>query len=331
MTIPFLTDHYTRLKNRQAAREEFYEDVIHGLTASSKSLSAKYFYDAEGDKLFQRIMQCPEYYLTGCEQEIFEQQTQAIATLISDHATDFDLVELGPGDVAKSGYLLGELQARGVDYTYFPIDISESIIQTLEKTLPLRFPGMRVEGLQGDYLEMLKEVKLRSDKRKVVLFMGASIGNVPPEEALGFCKALRKQLSPGDLLLVGFDLKKHPQVILDAYNDNAGITRAFNLNLLKRINRELGADFNLEQFAHYPTYDPTTGSCKSYLVSQREQRVHIGPYAIRFAEGEPMFMEISQKYSLTEIQQLAERSGFRSLEQFQDSRKWFVDAMWKCI
>ncbi|HEY5748553.1 MAG TPA: L-histidine N(alpha)-methyltransferase [Chryseolinea sp.] len=331
MTIPFLTDHYTRLKNRQAAREEFYEDVIHGLTASSKSLSAKYFYDAEGDKLFQRIMQCPEYYLTHCEQEIFEHQTQDIATLICHHATDFDLVELGPGDTAKSSYLLGELQARGVDYTYFPIDISESIIQTLEKTLPLKFPGMRVEGLQGDYLDMLKEAKLRSNKRKVVLFMGASIGNVPPEEALGFCKALRKQLSPGDLLLVGFDLKKHPQVILDAYNDPEGITRAFNLNLLKRINRELGADFNLEHFVHYPTYDPATGSCKSYLVSQREQRVHIGPHAIRFTQGEPIFMEISQKYSLTEIQQLAERSGFKSLEQFQDSRKWFVDVMWKCI
>ncbi|MBL0745337.1 L-histidine N(alpha)-methyltransferase [Chryseolinea lacunae] len=328
MSIHLQEEHYTRLKNRKTARLEFYTDVVSGLTASPKALKSKYFYDAEGDALFQRIMQCPEYYLTDCELEILSHQTDAIASAIQASTDAFNVVELGPGDASKSSYLLKELLNRDVDYTYMPIDISHNVLSLLQTTLPEQLPGLRMQGFEGDYLEMLKETEQKG-RRRLVMFMGSSIGNVPPQGAVAFCRELYNHLLPGDVMLIGFDLKKNPMVILDAYNDSQGITRAFNLNLLKRINRELGGDFNLDHFAHYPTYDPHTGSCKSYLVSRRQQQVHIGPNAIRFAEGEPVFMEISQKYSLEEIDNLAVESGFVPLQHFVDSKRWFVDVLWQ--
>ncbi len=136
-------------------------------------------------------------------------------------------------------------------------------------------------------------------------------------------------MQPGDLLFIGFDLKKHPGTILDAYNDRQGITRAFNLNLLTRINRELDADFNTDLFEHYPVYDPSTGACKSYLISLAKQEVHIGDKTITFKENEPVYMEISQKYSLEETDNMAALSGFEPVHVFMDSKKWFADVLWQ--
>ena len=160
--------------------------------------------------------------------------------------------------------------------------------------------------------------------------MGGNIGNFTPPEAKKFCRQLRRHLQPGDLLMIGFDLKKHPQIILNAYNDAAGITRDFNLNLLHRINEELGADFDLNKFDHYPTYDPGTGACKSYLISLENQQVHIGTQSFDFAMHEPVYMEISQKYSLAETEILAMHSGFKPVANFFDTKSWFVDCLWLC-
>lgn len=308
----------------------FYNDVISGLTAENKRLDSKYFYDAAGDALFQQIMQCPEYYLTGCEYEILSEQSRDIARTLCALSPAFDVVELGAGDASKSAFLLRELLDMGLDYTYFPIDISGSMISYLERSLPEKLPGLQVHGLNGEYIDMLRASKLLTNRRRVVMFMGASIGNVPPAEASLFVRRLREQLLPGDILITGFDLKKHPQTILAAYNDGAGITREFNLNLLKRINRELGANFNVDQFEHYPTYDPGTGSCKSYLVSKQEQEVRIDGNHIHFDKDEAVYMEISQKYSLAEIQRLGEQAGFKTVRHFADKKDWFVDAMWQC-
>ncbi len=160
--------------------------------------------------------------------------------------------------------------------------------------------------------------------------MGANIGNFTPVAARKFCRQLRSCMSPGDLLLIGFDLKKHPQIILNAYNDSAGITRDFNLNLLTRINRELQADFDLNMFEHYPVYDPGTGACKSYLVSLATHKVHIGRAGVnvQFQQYETLYMEISQKYSLQETEELAQQTGFRPDGCFKDSKGWFADCVW---
>ena len=317
----------TTLTARRSAN--FYKDVLDGLRAENKYLSSKYFYDETGDKLFQQIMACPEYYPTRCEMEIMQHQTGKMARLFMEESPAFDLVELGPGDATKSWFLLRELQKERAAFTYYPIDISSQVIGWLEDKLPATLPGIRMQGLNGDYLEKMHQLNTFSPNRKIVLFMGANIGNMNIQQATHFCRQLRDNLQPGDLLLIGFDLKKHPRTVLDAYNDRQGITRAFNLNLLRRINRELGGDFDLDQFDHYPVYDPVSGACKSYLISLKAQEVHIGDKTVSFRENEAIHMEISQKYTLEETELLAMQSEFEPVHTFLDSKKWFADVLWQ--
>jgi dimethylhistidine N-methyltransferase len=261
--------------------------------------------------------------------EILQHQSQSMVNLFRQYGHSFDLIELGPGDATKSWHLLKELVKEKLSFTYFPIDISSNVIRWLEDRLPISLPGIRLRGLNGEYMEKMEQVGAFSSGRKIVLFMGANIGNMTMPQATFFCRQLHDRMQPGDLLLIGFDLKKHPKTILDAYNDHQGITRAFNLNLLNRINRELGADFNPDQFEHYPVYDPGGGACKSYLISLVAQEVQIGDNTISFRENEPLYMEISQKYTLDEMAQMASQSGFRPVHTFLDSKKWFADALWQ--
>lgn len=310
---------------------EFRRDVIVGLLSTPKRLSSKYFYDQRGDKLFQQIMKSREYYLTKCETEIFVTRTKDLAGAISEvNDEPFDLIELGVGDGTKSRYLLDELLKNKGDFNYLPIDISGNVLLQLERSLS-DLEGLKINCLAGEYLSMLREASQLSDNRKVILFLGANIGNMDMDEARHFCAQVRNLLQPGDLFVIGFDLKKNPKTILAAYNDRNGITREFNLNLLERINTELDGDFNLHQFSHYPMYDPHTGACKSYLVSKAEQTVRVGEACISFREGEWIFMEISQKYSVDDIRQLANNSGFSVQKYFTDSMEWFIDSIWSAV
>lgn len=315
--------------NTTTTNAQFLTDTLSGLSAEPKFMSSKYFYDERGDHIFQQIMDMEEYYLTGAEMEIMKYQAGNLANVISADSTPFDLIELGAGDATKSVHLLKALIDKGVDFKYFPIDISENVIALLENSLPQQVPALDFEGLNGDYFEMLEDVTQKSQRKKVLLFMGANIGNMDIAGAQAFCRKLGHSLAPDDLLVIGFDLKKNPRQILAAYNDKQGITRKFNLNLLTRINRELNADFDLEHFDHYATYDPESGACKSYLVSLSNQAVNIGSSRISFAKHECIFMEISQKYSLIDIEQLAKDSGFKVQQYFTDQHHYFVDAVWK--
>ena len=308
---------------------QFLQETLEGLHAEPKRMYSKYFYDETGDQIFQQIMGMDEYYLTDAEMEIMKYQADGIADAISKDGHGFDLIELGAGDATKSIHLLKKLIDKKLDFKYFPIDISSHVIGELTSGLPVKLPGLDFQGLNGDYFDMLKRACEISDRKKVVLFMGANIGNMSVDEAQGFCTELKNILSKEDILIIGFDLKKNPKKILDAYNDKAGITRSFNLNLLSRMNRELEADFDLNAFDHYATYDPETGACKSYLISLENQQVHIGDTTIHFSKDEYIYMEISQKYSLKEIERLAEVSGFKIMQYFSDRQKYFVDAVWK--
>ena len=311
--------------------QRFLDDVINGLSCSPKKLDSKYFYDETGDTLFQKIMDCPEYYVTRCESEIFQNHAREIAVALKDELEEFDLIELGAGDATKTAHLLSELQQTTRDLCYYPIDISGSIIRYLEQELPRKIPGLAVNGLHGEYLAMLKKAARPSQRKKAVLFLGSNIGNMEPQEALKFLEKVRLCLNQGDKMLIGVDLKKNPTTVLAAYDDSPGYTKAFNLNLLKRINRELGADFALDQFEHYPTYDPASGACKSFLVSQREQVVTISSDVFAFKKGEVIYMELSQKYDLHELRALAKAAGFEVTSEFTDSQEWFVDAIWECV
>lgn len=321
-----LDSHTETAKN---AADIFRSDVLNGLQSTPKKLSSKYFYDKTGDHLFQKIMAMPTYYLTRCELDIFKNKTDELIELLIPGTESFDLIELGAGDAVKSTYLLEGLMSKGVDFTYMPIDISGNILSILHDKLSNRLPDMKITCLEGDYFEMLQKAAALSNRRKVVLFLGSNIGNMPLEEAEDFCVHLNKSLSSKDRVLVGFDLKKNPHTILNAYNDEEGITAAFNLNLLSRINNELGGNFDLEQFQHYQTYDPISGACRSFLVSLISQQVTIGNTRISFEENELIDMEISQKFSPESIRELGEKSGFSITGEIRDSKKWFVDVIWQ--
>lgn len=308
----------------------FRQDVIKGLSARQKYLLPKYFYDARGDSLFQEIMQSPEYYLTRAEEEILREKSRDILQACTTTQPTFDIVELGAGDASKTIYLLQEALQLQCSQQYFPIDISASMIDQLNSSLPAQLAGMQVNGLSGEYFPMLAQVQADRPTPKLVLFLGATVGNLSPAEALAFFRDLYTYLNTGDYVLIGFDLKKNPQTILNAYNDKGGHTRAFNLNLLERINHELGGNFNLANFIHYPVYDPFTGACKSYLISTRSQQVTLDDgTTFDFAKDEPIYMEVSQKYSEAEITQMGREAGYEPIETFFDRQELFADVLWQ--
>ena len=307
---------------------ELARDVINGLSQTQKKLSSKYFYDATGSKLFQQIMELPEYYLTRTEFKILEEQKTEIATFF-EPGSFFHLIELGAGDGLKTRILLKELQRLKAAFEYVPVDISGDALTQLERTLKQELPDLKVDGFTGDYFHALNWMQKNKPARKVVLFLGSNIGNFEDGGDLNFLKEIRKYLNPEDLVFMGFDLQKDPRVIRQAYDDAAGVTAAFNLNLLKRLNRELGADFNLEQFEHFTDYDPLTGTVKSYLVSRKKQTVTFSAlnHSVSFEAWEAIHTENSHKYSTSQISSLAKSAGFEIHQIFTDEKHYFADVL----
>ena len=216
--------------------------------------------------------------------------------------------------------------------TYRPVDLNAAAINELKKLVALNWPQLAFAPVQADYFAALDRLGQSLDgQRRVVLFPGANIGNYTPAQAIGVLRDIREFLTPHDLLLTGFDLRKDPAVILSAYNDAAGCTAAFNLNLLQRINRELGGNFRTNDWRHWETYDPVSGAARSYLVPTKDQRVSIDALdtAFDFPAWAGIAVEISQKYSLKEIEDLARRAGFQHRRHFQDKRGYFSDSLWE--
>src|SRR5258706_2761472 len=309
----------------------FAEDVLPGLSSAPKALSSKYFYDDEGTRLFQEIMKLPEYYLTGCENEIFREQADAIFRVFANGDGAFDLIELGAGDGTKTAVLVDHFLKQNADISYSPIDISQEALDFLSAKFTAEFPTLKIETRNGDYFRILESLRNGNGRRKVLLFLGSNIGNFSREQALVFFSHLREVMSEEDLLFIGFDLQKDPHVIANAYDDKAGVTAAFNMNLLTRINRELGGDFDLDKFTHYANYRPIDGSARSYLMSREKQTVRIDALncGFEFDQWEAIFMEISQKYSLRMIRDFANESGFEIKQNFFDSRNYYCDSLWR--
>ncbi|MEM8965545.1 MAG: L-histidine N(alpha)-methyltransferase [Bacteroidota bacterium] len=313
---------------------QFAADVYAGLTADEKYLSSKYLYDKRGDEIFQQIMGMEEYYPTRAEYEIFELHRQEMLEHFSKDQIPFRLIEFGAGDGTKTKVLLRHFLEQQADFSYVPIDISANIIQELTADLAENMPDLVVQGIQDDYFRAIDQLKPTfngQQVRNVVLFLGANIGNFSHPESIAFLKEIAEHLSSGDLLMTGFDLKKDPKRILDAYFDEQGITRAFKHNLLQRINEELSADFDIDSFQYFPIYDPMEGSIRSYLVSKKEQQVTISAIneVIEFEAWEAIYMERSQKYSLNDIEKLADKSGFSVIHHFYDSQQLFTDSLWQ--
>jgi len=304
-------------------------DVLLGLSQSPKYLSSKYFYDTEGNRLFQQITQLPEYYLTQCELEIFQSHKQEIAEVVGGRR--FNLVELGAGDGQKTKVLLEHFLRTGLDFRYVPVDICEVAVQELVEELQQCSPQLQIEGLVAEYFDGLKWLSTMNDVCNVVLFLGSNIGNFSRTEARVFLHSLWNTLNDGDYLLIGFDLKKDIEKLASAYNDSTGVTAQFNLNLLRRVNRELGGDFDLNQFQFYSTYNVFSGAMESCLVSCERQVVHIKALnqSFVFEPWEPLHTEYSHKYLQSKIALLAEETGFKVVSQLLDSKQYFADFIWQ--
>lgn len=300
---------------------QFEKDVYKGLTDFPKHLSSQYFYDEKGDKLFQDIMNMPEYYLTDREFEILSENTAEIAELFARGDASFKLLELGAGDGKKTKILLKYLSENNFKFKYQPIDISQNALDGLEKSLHEELPEVSVETRQGTYFETLSDINAENGIKKIILFLGSNIGNLLHPQAVEFLKSVQALMQKDDLLFVGFDMKKNPQTILDAYNDANGITAAFNKNVLARINTELDGDFNLDRFTHWEVYDPETGTAKSYLVAEEAQTVTLQKLdlEVEFTAWETIHTEISQKYDDRTIAWLADKSGLEIVTEFSDA------------
>jgi len=309
--------------------QQFALDVLLGLSLSPKALPSKYLYDAEGDQIFQKITQLPEYYLTKCELEIFQNHKDCIIESIG--SSHVNLVELGAGDGQKTEVLLDHFLNRGMSFRYVPIDISETAVQGLIGELGHYSPQLQIEGLVADYFDGLKWLSNMTYEHNVVLFLGSNIGNFSHSEARVFLYSLWNALNDGDHLLIGFDLKKSIPQLLNAYNDCQGLTTQFNLNMLQRINRELGGNFNLNKFQFYSSYNVFSGAVESYLLSMERQSVNIEVLnqAFFFDDWEPIHTEYSHKFLQSDISLLAEETGFQIVDQLIDSKGYFMDSIWQ--
>lgn len=312
-------------------KDTFKNDINIGLSADSKSLPSKYFYDRIGDALFVKIMKLPEYYLTQAEFDIFKNQTQEIIEALNiSPNTYFELIELGAGDGTKTKELLKVLSHKKFQFEYVPIDISLNALEQLETNLSEELPDIMVTKKQGDYFNVLDGLK-NSHHPKVVLFLGSNIGNLSDTEAKTFISNLSDSLNINDKVLLGVDLIKSEDIVLPAYNDKAGVTKAFNFNLLNRINRELEANFNLEHFSHIPEYSENTGIARSYIVSDRNQNVTIGALnkTFEFKAGEKIHTETSRKYNDTVLASILKNSALCITAKLLDSNKYFADYILK--
>jgi L-histidine N-alpha-methyltransferase len=308
-----------RVQGPVASAEGFREDVIAGLALPQKTLSPKYFYDAAGSRLFERICRLREYYPTRCELALMRSHLGDIARFAG---RGVQLIEYGSGASTKTRQLLRALRPAA----YVPVDISAAALQSATRRIAREFPWLEVHGVVGDFMQPLRvpALRARSRQRRVVYFPGSTIGNLTHEEAHAFLRMTRGQVGAHGAMLVGVDLKKDANRLHAAYNDAQGVTAAFNLNLLARINRELGADFDLRRFAHYAFYNASLGRIEMHLVSLAAQNVAIDRHRFRFDVGESVHTENSYKYSVEEFRAMALAAGFHAARVWQDARRFFA-------
>lgn len=300
----------------------FAEDVRTGLLASPKRLSPKYFYDELGSQLFEAICLLPEYYLTRAENEIIERYADEIVRSVEGATT---LLEMGSGSASKTRLLIQALLKKQESVAFIPVDISASALENSSRILLQSFPRLRIEAYAAEYFDALAELAKKPRGRTLALFLGSNISNFGRAEAPRFLEALRRVLRSGDALLLGADLKKDRSILEPAYDDSIGVTAAFNLNLLLRVNRELNGNFDLRTFRHHAYYNEELGRVEIHIESTVAQRIRIEDLDldIDFQEGERIHTENSYKYDLEEIQNLAAATGFKHAHTWLDSQKRF--------
>lgn len=311
-------------------KQEFMHDVLLGLSKLPKHLPSKYFYDERGSELFNQITRNPDYYLTNCELEILKTYKSQFSSLLKDEA--FNLIELGPGEGIKTTILIEQFLKNNLSFNYYPVDISKKYLNHLIEHFDEKLPQLETIALHSDYLNGIKWLSSHSNKRNFILFLGSSIGNFNANAVKDFLQTISRSLHQGDYILIGFDLLKDIDSLMQAYNDHDGLTRRFNLNLLDRMNKELGANFNVQSFQHYGTYNVYKKAMESYLISDKEQIVYIDALkkSFGFKKFEAIHVETSQKYLLSQVNELACQTNFKVVTNFMDEKHYFLNALW-CV
>ena len=316
-------------KTKQSAHlEQFAVDVLVGLSAIPKSLSSKYFYDDIGSDLFQKITKHEDYYPTRTEFSILESIQNKLPDILDEK--ELDILELGAGDGHKTSLILNGFLESGYKINYYPIDISEQAMLQLKDNMD-EHENLTICGVIAEYFEGLRHVRKQSENKALVLFLGSNIGNFDRIQNQGFLRAIWQSLKPEDYMLIGFDLKKPVNILTAAYNDSSSFTRDFNLNILHRINTELGGDFDLNKFEHYGIYNPVLGTMESYLFSLEPQVVYIENLqrSFTFDAYEPLHLEYSFKFLESDINYLADKTGYQSINNFTDDNNYFIDTLWR--
>ncbi|MFI2666341.1 L-histidine N(alpha)-methyltransferase [Micromonospora carbonacea] len=288
------------------------DDVRTGLTARPKWLPPKWFYDARGSELFEEITRLPEYYPTRAERSVLARRAGDVAELTGAKT----LIELGSGSSEKTRLLLDAFTRRGGLGTFVPLDVSVSALRQSTEQIATDYPGLRVRGIVGDFTRHLD--RLPTGGRRLVIFLGGTIGNLLPAERAGFLAAMRASLEPGDWLLIGTDLVKDPSIVVPAYDDAAGVTAEFNRNVLRVVNRELGADFDPEAFAHVALWDPEQEWIEMRLRAERPVRARVLDLDVEFAAGEELRTEVSAKFRPAGIAGELAAAGFTAREFWTD-------------
>lgn len=308
--------------------QEFLQHIKIGLSQKPKALSSVYFYDQEGDKIFQQIMKMPSYYLPAAEMNIIQNQSEKIAQQIANQHENIQIVEFGAGDGSKTKFLLRHFQNHFQNLDFVALDISDSVLNTNQSEILKENLKLNYNKIAGDYFETYKRVELKQNTGRLILLLGGNIGNYTLEQSQLLLKFIYENSKPGDFILISFDLVKDPRRIIETYDDKDGITKAFNLNLLKRINHTFGADFNIEKFDHFPYYNPVTGIAHSHLISLEKQKVNIpGAGIFEFDAFESIHTEISKKYWPAEITEIAEKSNLQFIENFFDQHRDYALAL----
>lgn len=325
---------YLNLRSGEAAATSdvlFAQAVLEGLSLQPKRLPSWLIYDDLGSEIFTEITQLPGYHPAQCEVEIFHNHKQTVAGMLSERP--FRVVELGAGDGGKTQILLEHFIHSQLEFEYVPIDISEGAIKNLVASLESRYSKstMSVRGVAADYFDGLRAIKHISEVRNVVLFLGSTIGNMELSSAELFVRQLRDSLHDGDYVMIGFDLMKPPKSLYAAYNDSTGVFERFNLHLLDILNQKLGANFVSEHYVQQGHYNPRSHAVESHIYSTREQVVFIEKLEkeFSFAAWESMQTEHSYKYTQSEIELLAENSGYRIVSHLFDAHRHFVDSIWE--
>jgi L-histidine Nalpha-methyltransferase len=300
-------------------------EVFTGLTGEPKTLSPWLFYDEAGSRLFEEITELPEYYVTRTERQILAEHADEIVYAAAG-GRDLSMIELGAGTATKTGLLLKAAVRLQGSVTYYPIDVSQSALDEARSRLEAELPEVTVEPIVADYTEGMRQNSSVQSGRRLVLYIGSSIGNFSPEDAVEVLRGVRAQLSPGDCLLLGTDMVKDAQMLHEAYDDAAGVTARFNMNVLTRINRELEGNFNLRLFRHQARWNARESRVEMHLESLLAQKVAIRALdlEVRFLRGETIHTENSYKFTDESVLELLTRAGFRLRQQWSDADKWFT-------